>query len=44
MIDPYLERTDIGKVFLAAAVQLKKDVARFTSPDTRTGREYWNRL
>jgi len=44
IIDPYLERTDMGKVFLAADVQLKKDLARFTSPDTREGREYWNKL
>jgi hypothetical protein len=44
IIDPYLERTDMGRVLLAADVQLKKDVARFTSPDTKEGKEYWNKL
>jgi hypothetical protein len=44
VIDPYLERTDMGKVLLAADVQLKKDLARFTSPDTMAGKEYWSRL
>ncbi len=44
IIDPYLERTDMGRILLAADVQLKKDVARFTSPDTKEGREYWDKL
>lgn len=44
IIDPHLERTDVGKIFLEADIQLKKDVARFTSPDTAEGREYWNKL
>ncbi|HQQ06604.1 MAG TPA: HEAT repeat domain-containing protein, partial [Candidatus Omnitrophota bacterium] len=44
IIDPYLGRTDIGKIMLEADLQLKKDLARFTSPDTKAGREYWNKL
>jgi len=44
IIDPYLERTDIGKVFLEADIQLKKDTARFTSPENPKGRVYWDKL
>jgi len=44
MIDPDLERTDMGQVLLAADVQLKKDLARLTSPATETGRKYWEKL
>lgn len=44
IIDPYLGRTDLGKVMLEADLQLKKDLARFTSPDTKSGKEYWNKL
>lgn len=44
MIDPLLERTDIGRVLLAADVQLKKDMARLTDPDTVPGKTYWDRL
>ncbi|HOU35804.1 MAG TPA: NUDIX hydrolase [Candidatus Omnitrophota bacterium] len=44
IIDPYLARTDLGKIMLEADLQLKKDLARFTSPDTKDGREYWNKL
>lgn len=44
IIDPLLNRTDAGKVLLEADLQLKKDLARFTSPDTATGRQYWNKL
>jgi hypothetical protein len=44
VIDPYLEQTEIGKIFLEADLQLKKDVARFTSPDTAEGRQYWMKL
>jgi hypothetical protein len=44
MIDNDLARTDFGKVLLEADVQLKKDTALHTSPNTREGREYWNRL
>jgi hypothetical protein len=44
VIDPNLEKTDVGKILLAADLQLKKDMARFTSPDTADGRLYWNKL
>ncbi|MDD5775007.1 MAG: hypothetical protein PHS64_03585, partial [Candidatus Omnitrophica bacterium] len=44
VIDPYLEKTDLGKVLLEADLQLKKDLARFTNPDTPEGRQYWNKL
>lgn len=44
MIDPELEKTDLGKVLLAADLQLKKDCARYTSPRTREGRAYWDKL
>ncbi|MBL7070515.1 MAG: phosphoenolpyruvate synthase [Candidatus Omnitrophica bacterium] len=44
IIDPYLEQTDVGKIMLEADLQLKKDTARMTSPETPEGRQYWNRL
>ena len=44
MIDPALERTDLGRVLLEADVQLKKDLALLTSPAAETGRKYWERL
>ena len=44
IIDPYLEKTDIGKIMLEADLQLKKDTALFTSPQAPEGREYWNRF
>jgi len=44
IIDPYLEKTDIGRILLAADLQLKKDLARFTDPDTNEGRQYWHAL
>jgi len=44
IIDPLLAQTDIGKILLEADVQLKKDTARFTSPETPEGKDYWNRL
>jgi len=43
-IDPYLAQTDLGKVLLEADVQLKKDTASYTSSQTPTGKEYWNKL
>lgn len=39
-----LERTDVGKILLEADLQLKKDTALATSPETPIGREYWNKL
>ena len=44
IIDPFLAQTDIGKILLEADVQLKKDTARFTSPETPEGKEYWDKL
>jgi len=44
IIDPDVEKTDIGRIFLEADLQLKKDMARFTSPETPEGRQYWDKL
>ncbi len=44
IIDPYLEKTDVGKIMLEADLQLKKDTSSFTSPQTPEGREYWDKL
>ena len=44
IIDPYLAQTDIGKILLEADLQLKKDTAKFTSPENPKGKEYWDKL
>lgn len=44
IIDPVLEQTDIGKVLLESDLELKKDTARATSPETPEGKEYWDKL
>jgi hypothetical protein len=44
VIDPYLEKTDVGRILLAADLQLKKDLALFTSPDRAEGKRYWDKL
>ncbi|MGE5308377.1 MAG: hypothetical protein ACM3OC_04785 [Deltaproteobacteria bacterium] len=44
MIDPDLERTELGRVLLEADVQLKKDLAALTAPNTEKGRQYWDKL
>ena len=44
IIDPYLEQTDIGRIMLETDLQLKKDTAKATSPETPEGREYWDKL
>ncbi|MGE5309334.1 MAG: hypothetical protein ACM3OC_09625, partial [Deltaproteobacteria bacterium] len=44
MIDSGLEGTDVGRILLEADLQLKKDTAKATSPDTAEGRKYWDRL
>src|SRR3989338_9327464 len=44
IIDPHLEKTDVGKIMLEADLQLKKDTAAMTSPATPEGKEYWDRL
>ncbi|MFH1198561.1 MAG: HEAT repeat domain-containing protein, partial [Candidatus Omnitrophota bacterium] len=42
--DDLLAKTDVGKILLEADVQLKKDTAKLTSPDTQEGRAYWDKL
>lgn len=44
IIDNNLAQTDMGKIMLEADLQLKKDTARFTSPQTKEGKEYWDKL
>ena len=44
IIDPLLAQTQIGKIFLEADLQLKKDTANATNPQTPEGKEYWNKL
>ncbi|HOU37072.1 MAG TPA: hypothetical protein PK562_07395, partial [Candidatus Omnitrophota bacterium] len=44
VIEDALAKTDIGKIFLAADVQLKKDLAAYTSPKTKEGKAYWDKL
>ncbi|MDD5237834.1 MAG: GNAT family N-acetyltransferase [Candidatus Omnitrophica bacterium] len=44
VIDDSLAETDVGKILLGADLQLKKDTARFTSPQTQEGRAYWDKL
>ena len=44
IIDPLLEKTDIGRIFLEADLQLKKDTASLTSPQNPEGKAYWDKL
>ena len=44
VIDPLLAQTEIGRILLEADLQLKKDTADATNPQTPEGREYWNLL
>ncbi len=44
ILDPDLEKTDIGRIFLEADLQLKKDTASFTSPQNPEGKAYWDKL
>jgi|GEM_PF-5594415 len=44
MLDPRLASTDIGRIMLEADVQLKEDTAAYTSPRTKAGKEYWDKL
>src|SRR3989339_41318 len=44
IIDPELEKTDIGRIMLEADLNLKKDTSAWTSPQTKEGREYWDKL
>ena len=40
IIDPLLAQTDVGRILLESDLQLKKDTASFTSPQTPEGKEY----
>ncbi len=44
VIDSDLAKTDIGRIMLETDVQLKKDTARMTSPETPEGKLYWDKL
>jgi len=44
VIDEELAQTDVGKIFLEADLELKKDTAKFTSPQTPEGKAYWDKL
>ena len=44
IIDRELAETDVGKIFLEADLQLKKDTANFTSPQAPEGKDYWDKL
>lgn len=44
IIDPLLEKTDLGRIFLETDLALKKDLAGAISPATADGRKYWNKL
>jgi len=44
IIDRELARTDVGKIMLETDLQLKKDTALLTSPNTNEGKEYWRRI
>lgn len=44
IIDPLLEQTEIGRIFLDADVKLKKSLAQATSPSTPAGKKYWDSL
>jgi len=44
IIDSYLAQTDLGRVLLESDLQLKKDTASFTSPQTPEGKAYWKKL
>ncbi|MFA5311480.1 MAG: hypothetical protein WC355_04120, partial [Candidatus Omnitrophota bacterium] len=44
IIDPLLAQTDVGRILLEADVQLKKDTAQATSPQSPEGRDYWDKL
>jgi phosphomannomutase len=44
IIEDRLSLTDVGRIMLEADLQLKKDTASFTSPNTPEGRVYWDKL
>ena len=44
IIDSSLAKTDLGRILLEADLELKKDTAKATSPETPEGKSYWNKL
>src|SRR3989338_7889283 len=44
IIDDDLAKTDIGRIFLEADVQLKKDTAQFTYQQNHESKEDWDKL
>jgi hypothetical protein len=44
IIDESLAQTEIGRILLEADLQLKKDTALATSPQTPEGKNYWDKL
>src|SRR3989338_8045093 len=44
VIDSELGKTDVGKILLEADLQLKRDTAKFTSPEPLEGKKYWAQL
>ena len=44
IISDYLTQTDLGRIFLEADLELKKDLARSTFPSSAEGREYWEKV
>ncbi|MFA5092445.1 MAG: PEP/pyruvate-binding domain-containing protein [Candidatus Omnitrophota bacterium] len=44
IIDPLLAQTEVGKILLEADLQLKKDTAEATNPQSPAGKAYWNKL
>jgi len=44
IIDDYLAETEVGKILLEADLQLKKDTASATNPQSLEGKQYWDKL
>ncbi len=44
VIDPALAQTDVGRIMLAADLELKKDTAYLISAESPEGKEYWNKV
>ncbi|MFA6358294.1 MAG: hypothetical protein WCY09_06485 [Candidatus Omnitrophota bacterium] len=44
IMDDQLVKTDIGKILLAADLELKKDLAHFTFPASSEGKQYWDKI
>lgn len=44
IIDDQLGKTDVGRILLEADLQMKKDMARLTHPDSPLGKAFWDKL